>query len=260
MPWLPQTTASLDIKQIARYAAVAKRFPACGLEVVVGIAAGRNDVHNWKRVKPNWRDTKVFDFSERPSNEEYITQVQVYSQLAIGQARTDITKLNDLIDRFVNLSRPAQDEVLAFLRTKDVADLTELERLPLWESLIGLAKKHRRHSDVEWAMSEADLVRIEEAAAALKPKKSGLIHRRLFSEIDHELYDESGDWDTQKKNLEAKRRDAVKDVLATDGIVGVIEFARTVAKPGIVGASLAEIDEPLANLADLSAACSRATK
>ena len=151
-------------------------------------------------------------------------------------------KLNDLIDRFTGLSFPAKEEILAFLLSNDAVAMPDSKRLPLWESLISLANKHRRHPDAGWVMPTDDLTRLEEAAARLTPSKP-LIFRRLFSGIDFDLYEQGEDWEAQRKKLETTCVNAVREVFVTDGFYGVLNFSKNVAKPGIVGSSLAMIDE-----------------
>src|SRR5438552_8516999 len=82
---------------------------------------------------------------------------------------------------------------------------------------------------------------IEVVAAGLRPDTPELLHRRLFVQHDFELMDEKGDFERQRKELDAKRQSAVAEILKTPGITGGLAFAESVPAPSQVGEALSAV-------------------
>jgi hypothetical protein len=188
--------------------------------------------------KPTWRNFIPPSWSEGVTKREYWDQVSGYAGLAVNMASADILKLAELIDSLPELPTPAYSSVLDHLSTEEVLALPESDRLPLWEALTDLAAKHRKFTDAKWAMPMEMITRIEETAAKLAPKSASMIHRRLFSDRDFDLFEEKGDYKEQERNLSLKRQEAVRDIIKESQITGVLDFAQQVASPEKVGHAL----------------------
>jgi hypothetical protein len=166
----------------------------------------------------------------------------MYADLAVRVAKLDLTRLAELVDRLPNLPNPAHTHVLNYFASDDILALPEESRLRIWEALVDLAGKHRKFPDAQWVMSPEVIARIEEVAHALAPKSPEKIHRRIFSDRDFDLYEECGDYEAQQKNLSLRRQSAVRDILNSSHLDGLLEFAGKVANPGTVGLAFGQID------------------
>jgi hypothetical protein len=126
--------------------------------------------------------------------------------------------------------------------SKPVLELSEELRLPLWESLTAFAAKHRKFSNAQWVMPPEAIAKIEEAAAKLAPKSASLVHHRLFSEQDFELFEKLENYDEQQKRIGERRQAAVREILNIGKIDALLSFARSVKHPEAVGQALGNID------------------
>ena len=82
---------------------------------------------------------------------------------------------------------------------------------------------------------------IAEIAERLAPDAPNYRHQRLFSERDFDLYEEKGNYEEQRKELDERRQHAVAEVLAAGGVEAVLEFAKAVESPWRVGVAFGAI-------------------
>lgn len=233
LPWLPQTCASLAQRQTA-VAVLLDEVPQVAWKLLLSLLPKSLQASYGSR-KPAWRDMIPDDRPKGVTPQQYWEQVAIYAALAIDAARSDLTRLADLIERLDDLPASAQEQLLTHLGSDSVRSLPETDRLQLWMELVDLTTKHTKFSDAEWAMTAEQVQKIAAAAERLAPHAPGLRHQRLFSERESDLYDEAGNYEHQRTQLEERRRTAVEEVLATGGVPAVIEFAGAVQSPWRVG-------------------------
>lgn len=239
LPWHPQTCATIQKRKTA-VELLLQEQPSVGWKLLQTLLPHMRGTTSGCR-KPAWRDFIPPDWSEGVTNHERWDQVSGYAELAVSMA-TDIPKLAELIDRLPDLPPPVYSNVLKHLSTDVVLALAEPDRLPLWEALIDLAAKHRKFADAQWAMPMEMITKIEKTAAKLTPRSASLIHRRLFSNRDLDLFEEKGDYEEQQRNLNLRRQEAIRDIIKESQIAGVLDFAQHVASPEKVGHALGCIE------------------
>lgn len=192
--------------------------------------------------KPSWRNPIPNDWkrdvTEKEYEEEYRNLVLFYSELAVSMASNDMEKLNELVGHLDNLPKPHFDKILEHMSSKAVSSRPEEERLMIWTGLCNFTSRHRRFSDAKWALGSKIISKIEAVAAKLAPTNPLYLHRRLFAGHDFDLYEEKGNLEEQRKKLEERRQQAIKDILAHGGMNMIIQFAQAVESPSKVGFSL----------------------
>jgi hypothetical protein len=236
LPWHPQTCASIP-KRKAAVQLLLREHPPIGWKLLNALLPTMHGSTSGTR-KPVWRNFVPSGWPESVGKTEYWEQVTTYADLAVETAAADPSRLAELIDRLPELPREAHSRVLAHLGSDSVKELSEERRLPLWEALIDLVAKHRKFAKAQWAMPPEIVDRIEKTAAQLAPGSDNLRYRRVFSERDFDLYDAEGDFEQQRKALDSRRQEIVKNILTNGGIKTVIEFARQVDSPAKVGQAL----------------------
>jgi hypothetical protein len=246
LPWLPQTTSSIDKRKVA-LRTLQKEVPAVAWKLLLSLLPNQHPVSAGSH-KPSWRNIIPDDWKKGATQKEYWGQVAFYAELAVSMASHDMKKLNELVGQLNNLPQPYFDKVLEHLSSEAVCSKPEDERLALWTELTKFASKHRRFSAAKGNLSSEIVPKIECVAAKLAPTNPLNLHRRLFSGRDRDLYEEKGNWKEQRQKLEERRQQAIKDILAYGGMDVIIQFAEVVESPSHVGHSLgviaeAEIDE-----------------
>ncbi len=245
LPWLPQTTASIEKRMVA-LVTIEKEVPSVAWKLVLSLLPNQLQSSSGTH-KPTWRGTIPDDWEKGVSHKEYWEQVSSYAELAVSMARDDFEKLNELVNHLGNLPRPSFDEILALLSSEAITSKPEEERLTLWTRLADFALKHRRFSDAKWALDADTVSKIESIAAKLAPNNPLNLHRRLFSGNDFDLYEENGNWKEQREKLEQRRREAIQKILDYSGIDAVIQCAKSVESPSQVGRSLGSIADAMSD-------------
>jgi hypothetical protein len=240
LPWFPQTAAPIS-KRVNTIEALLREYPTVGWDVLMTLLPNAKTVTSGTR-KPTWNELIPKDWSDRQTNRDYWTQVAGYADLAVKTAAADLDKLSHLIERLPDLPEPALVRVLDHLASDQIAGLSESNRLSIWEALVDLAGKHRKFPDAQWSMSADEITKIEQTAAILAPKSPELLHRRLFSERDFDLFEETGNYEEQLASLNTKRQAAISAIVQKSGVNGVVQFATSVAAPRQVGDALGAMD------------------
>jgi hypothetical protein len=233
LPWFPQTAADVSIRRTA-LRTLLQEVPEIGWKVVLRLLLNAQQSSSMTR-KPAWREFIPDHWSEGVTQREFWEQTEAYSELAVDVAKTDPKNLTVLIDQLNNLSPAASAKLIDQLRSEEILTLSEEKRLPLWNELIDFVTRHKKFSSAPWAIGSDQLNQIEEAASKLAPFSPSLRHQRLFTERDHHLYEEHGNYHEQARRLEELRQTAVAEVFDCGGVTAIIQFAETVETPWRVG-------------------------
>ena len=241
LPWHVQTTASFEKRQAA-LKTVLKEQSAVGWQLLLGLLPHSHASTTGCR-QPTWRDYIPRDWKDEVSQTEYWEQITAYTELLVGLAQESAEKLGELIRHLPDLPPPAHESLLNYLRSQEIANLPESERLPLWESLDKIVRQHRKAAaaDAQWALPEQALLKIEETANALAPQAPELKYQRLFGNQDFDLFDGRGNYDEQRERLDRERQRAVQTILTGGRLKDVLVFAQNVAAPYQVGRALGVI-------------------
>lgn len=236
LPWLPQTLASIEKRQVA-VKVIFNEWPDIAWNLLVQLLPGQHQT-SFGTHKPSWRRTIPDDWENEVTNQEYWQQTLFYAELAVASVGEDTGRLTVLIDHFDHLPAPAFDQLLEVLSSKPIIGLHEEKRVLIWDHLNQLSNKHRRYSDANWALPDNLITRIENIAEQLAPTNPFNLYQHLFSNRDFDLYDENGDWEEQQKKTEARRESAISEIFRLNGAEGIIRFADNVSAPNKVGSIL----------------------
>jgi hypothetical protein len=239
LPWHPQTLASID-KRVTSVKAIRSDFPDVAWKILLTLLPRSHQTTSGTH-KPRWRKVVPDDWKPTVTHEEYLEQIEAYAALSVEMACEDMGRLIVLVDQLDNLPRPSFDAILDFLSSTAIVGLSEIERMPIWTRLSDFARKHHRFAGKDWALDEQLVSRIEVVAEILSPKSIEVLHRRLFSNRDFDLYEENDNWEEQRKKLELKREQAIQELLTALGIHGVISFLENIEAPRQVGWTLGKI-------------------
>ena len=241
LPWHVQTTASLEMRKVA-IQNVLNEHPDVGWKLLLSLLPNNHSFTTGCR-QPVWRDYIPQDWSDGVSRKEYWDQITAYAHLMVELARENPDRMDELIKYLPDLPIPARATVLIHLESEAIVNLPEIDRLPLWERLDTLVRKHRQFADAKWALPEEILSKIEGVANTLAPEAAELKYQRLFGNQDYNLFEKKGNYDEQRKLLEEARLAAVRTILASGGVPAVVKFANSVAAPFQVGRALGRIDD-----------------
>ncbi|VVM24173.1 hypothetical protein BSPWISOXPB_1582 [uncultured Gammaproteobacteria bacterium] len=94
--------------------------------------------------KPSWRKTIPEDWKKGVTNSEYWEQSRFCAELIVEQADFDVVKLASLVGNYHHLPSPASTTLRGKLLSDHCLDLSEQDRMPLWDALCKLIARHRK--------------------------------------------------------------------------------------------------------------------
>ncbi|WP_087508161.1 hypothetical protein [Cellulomonas iranensis] len=114
-------------------------------------------------------------------------------------------------------------------------------RSRLHDALRDKTARHREYADTAWAMPDSELVALEAATEALRPRDPVRGCAWLFASDWVELGDvgRRDDLAAYDAELARRRADAVRDIVGVEGLDGVLRLADVSGSPHAAGAALA---------------------
>lgn len=235
LPWLPQTTASMENRRVA-IQTLKKEVPSCAWHTLLSLLPNQHQT-SYGTHKPIWRQTIPENWEKGVAHREYREQVSFYADLTFQMAEGDSVRMAKLVGVLDNLPLPVFDKLLEYLGSVTVAALPEADRTRLWSALVEFTAKHRRYAYTDLALGSDLLDKIDEVAMGLAPESPFKLRRRLFSGDDFALYEQTGDWEEQAKILDKRRQSAIREIYASGGADEVVRFSNSVASPSQVGSA-----------------------
>ena len=239
LPWLPQTTASIEKRRVA-LRTLQIEFPAVAWRLLLNLLPEQHQT-SFRTRRPEWRNTIPDDWQEGVGADEYWQQVSSYVDITVEMASDDLEKLKELIDRLDKLTLTAFEKVLEYLSSEAISSQPEGRRAILWEQLTRFARRHRSFPDADWSLPSEIVSEIEEVAAQIAPETPPYQHRITFSKDVFDLYVGTGDWKERMNQVEKHRHEAIAEILTYGGVEAVVRFAEAVERPDLVGHSLGAV-------------------
>jgi len=238
LPWHPQTLASIK-KRFTAIEVLVKENPNVAWNLLISMLPSSNQTTIGSR-KPIYRNPISEDWKPSVTNVEYWEQVSTYAEYAIRLAKDNFKRLLEVIKNLSSLPNKAFNEAL--LQLQSFADYpNEDDKAMIWMELLKLSKWHERFPDAEWSLDSNALCRVKETLDVIQPKSLLDYYIFLFSDSEWEYYekeDDDDDWETQGKQLEERRRLALRNIIDYGGTDAIFELVKKVETPYKVGRSL----------------------
>ncbi|TMO70697.1 hypothetical protein [Pseudoalteromonas aurantia] len=233
LPWLPHTTANIDLR-FAAFNALKREFPDTAWKVILQLLPD-NMRTTFGTHTPTYRKFIPDDFQKDPSDEEYNKQIVHYCQSAVQLAKQDSIRIAELVDNLANLTKTAFDSAIDLLDSFASSNTDDEEKLSVWEHCLEIRNKHKKFSDAQWAMPQDQVDKLSVVIRSLKPTDHRLFNRRLFGQRSYDLFEDNGNWREQEEKLAQMRNEAVTSIFNDYEISGLLEFAETIYRPDLAG-------------------------
>lgn len=233
LPWLPQTCAASD-RRLAAVKIVLREQQAVGWKLLMELISGSRTMSAGTR-RPVWREIIPEGWSQSVTHGEYYHEVREYAELAMVLSEQNPHLLGEIVGQIDHLPDSVRDRLLELLESDSVREMPDVERTPIWRTLVDVVTRHQKYADAGWAMSPEVVSRISDVAEQIAPKSPTITHARLFDESEFALLERRGDFQSQLQEISARREAAVVEIAASGGPDAVIEFSKSVDEPGRVG-------------------------
>lgn len=239
LPWYPQTFAPID-KRFAAMRAIIKDSPDVGWRVLLELLPhGMGTTSGTHKAK--WRNPVPDDWEPNVTGAEHFAQIEQYAFMALKLASEDFSRLLELVGILDNLPKNPFEAALELLSSAETSSLDDDQKSELWRELTKFTNKHRRFTDAKWALPAEQVEHLEAIAAQLQPDDPRLLHKRLFSSDDFDLYEEKDSYEEEQWKLLDKRIRAIGEIIELGGLEAVLEFTKTVESPYQVGCATAKL-------------------
>ena len=245
--WKPQTSASIE-KRIAIFDQLVKNHP--DIAWMIGHCQyNRRSGMAFNGIKPRWRDY-AFDSGRIVDRKESYEFEKHCVRTALSWPNITEEKLSDLIDSLELFDNDYQtwvwERVFEWTKTPTA---TDQERSSLRNKIcteINLNARRMISKGVPKTDVDAKINQAKDIYDILKPSDIVLKHVWLFTigriqnswdDIDKDPYD----FDTRDQHIDKQRKSAIKEIIITEGIPGIIRLASLSETPYIVGNTLAKI-------------------
>jgi hypothetical protein len=236
--WLPQTSVPLD-RRLAVLDGLRVRHPTVSWPLLLTMLPDSHSVgfsHS-----PRYRDWKppetgTYDPERHESFVAAGTRLVVDADMAPD-------RWAELAGRFDDLPPPVFDAAVDVLQGLAANEVGARVRASVWEPLHALVLRHQRYSDADWAMPPERIERLDALQSALSPADVGPRIEWLFDDDIPDLPEEGGrDFDASRyrETLAKRRRDAIAELIAAEGLKGVIALAQATKYAGYVGTAVAD--------------------
>lgn len=246
LPWLPQTTASVE-QRIRVLRILPRKVPDIGWRLLLDLLPTFNSTSSYTR-RPSWHDWAL-NWSQGIPNAEYWQQIQACGDLLIKLVGTDTGRWVDVIEQFENFPESAQARLIGRLREFDISALETAAQKKISDALREKINWHRSYPDADWVLPADTLDELEGVKERFEPQD--LLARYLWLFSHPHLIDGLQDsWQRREEKFFQLRRDALEEILHHDGWPRVLELVGASEESREVGlvlgkAQLLESDAPI---------------
>ena len=239
LPWYPQTMAE-PMNRIAAVERIIRDSPGIGWKLLIALLPNKI-THSTEHMRPLWREGVPLEMPKgNISDEEYWSQEEKYSELLVKSIK-ELSQIIEVIQNIDNLTKTALD---CFIQSLNTMKFLEDDETVIWNALLSTQQRIKRQisEDMQYSLSNEYIDKINDLVEQFTPRDKVKKYRRLFDKADYELYEDLGDWESGKKNLEYQRVQALRDILSNSNIKELIKLVEEVKYPYQLGIALGSID------------------
>ncbi|MBI4538941.1 MAG: helix-turn-helix transcriptional regulator [Gemmatimonadetes bacterium] len=242
-PWFPQTAASLD-QRLGVLDMLRQREPEAAWALMESMLP-QFHATGFYSARPEWWDWAP-EGQPKVTRGEYAAAVRQVVKRMLDDAGAAGARWGAVIEALPMLSASDHAAVVARLQELDVDALTPEDRAAIWEHLRKLVADHRSFPDAAWAMPAEIVDRVDALRGQFEPSDPVSRYGWLFAHLTtlpEGLPLSHGDWETRQAAIETKRTEALRAVLASTGVAGVLAIADHAEQPDCVGRTAGQLPE-----------------
>jgi hypothetical protein len=237
LPWLPQTSAGLDIRL-----SVLKDLRDHEREISWRLFAAllpRYHDHSTYNPKPQWRDWVVEGAGTGATNYDISRQTSAIIGWMIEDAAESPDRWAALIAALDNVGPDEFNAITTSLAMILDAETGDEYRAAMFDALRELLSRHRSFPKANWALSSERLYKIEALFITATPVDAFLRLRWLFSNRPQLPEGREGEWEKHQELVFLRQQEAVKELYAKLGMAGVVDLEGHVERSDELGRVLA---------------------
>ena len=240
-PWLPQTAASPQ-QRLRVLDKLREQEPEPAWALMKSMLPEFRGVGTYT-ARPIWREWAPDSSVPATRSDRSLVVREI-----VGRMLADVgfsgQRWAGLIDALPMLGPHEHTAVVAALQEINLQGLSASERATIWDQLRKLVADHRSFAGADWAMAPDTVTRVDDLRSRFEPSDSVARYGWLFDGTPR-LPDASpvleSDWSTQEAAVEAKRIEAIEQLMRSCGLDGVLALTDGTEEPEAVGRTLAKV-------------------
>jgi len=246
--WHPGTNATMEEK-LAAIDLILVCEPHTGWDLLANLLPDSTGSISHTTSKPRWRD--IGDLPKgimtRRGQVKYLSAIV---DRALDQVGSDPERWRGILHSLRFIGSILQDKALNLLSSIVKDQMPDDKVKALWEILRDYINEHRAFRDADWAVSEALLEKMDDILASIAPDDLVERNRWLFDEWLPDLPSRGEDIDQEERKVEELRQQAVRAILQTQGLEGLVKLGTTCKLPGFVASASVPLMVDIAMLRD----------
>lgn len=218
VPWKPQTLASSE-KQYQAVKQIATQYPKIGRHLLIQLLPNITNTVG-SIATPVWKTTSYGNHIDDSSvaYEQYWKQEDLYAQLLIDMS--DST--DDLIEVVEYISHLTKNSLQLLLNKIDatIKGISDKDKIQLWNAL----QKIDLNDLPKNKLTTSQIKSFKDVLNKLSPKDPIIRYAYLFNHYDHELVNNATNYRDGVKQLRQNQEQAIKEVLDSKGVTGIIRL------------------------------------
>jgi hypothetical protein len=241
LPWCPQTSVGLD-KRVEVLEKLREVVPDISWKLLLSILPKGHDTVT-PSPKPQWLDLSL-DPPEPVTYALLRKGAEITAGMLMADVSVDVKKWEMLLQRYADFTPAQHEEIISKLKATVVASKDKSLRNTVWAGIRKILNHHRAYPEAKWRMPESELEKLEIIYESLVPSDSVEKILWLFSDYETMLPKPTGrGWQEDQAEATKHRAEAVKVMLASSGVDAVLNLARSVKNPRLVGAALVDANK-----------------
>lgn len=239
--WIRNTDAAADIK-LRALDGLRHHTPEVAWPLLLTLLPRDHD-HSSPTHRPKWRDWGQEQDRHPPNTEVRLFLTGIVERL-LEDACGCVERLLSLLSKHQQFSNADRETLLTMLET--AAQQTEGQpRTKLWETLRELVARQKEFPEATWAIKGEDLDRLETLRDMVQPSDVVDRYRWLFGQTPHlGVRHEAGQHAKRHEALMQARKEALNEILLTEGTAGLQRLINELEQPGLalwVGRALGQL-------------------
>ncbi len=239
VPWHPCTMATVD-ERISAFDQLVARCPGVAWRCALSLLPSDHQ-STMGATKPEFRQWGVSEPKPVPAVDYYKFLDAVADRL-LRMVGTDATKWKELAAAFPKLIHNLPEKATAIvnaLMEVDTGQWCAAERREMGELIREMIERHEEFPDSDWSLAPEDLETLRPLADKFRPENLADEFRHLFTNDLRLRNTQEMSYEEEQTLLWNERQEAIKKMLAANGLDGVLAWARDVKSPEVLASALA---------------------
>jgi hypothetical protein len=232
--WLPQTAAELT-QRLRVLDLVRERANDVAWQLMCQLLPEPHAL-SMPTCEPRWREW-VPDPQIRPTFGEIWKATAELVERLIVDAGVDVQRWSNLVEQLEDLPDPQREKVIAALLGLNQVELASSDCTLVCEAIRTTIARSKNYPGTYWALSSESIEGLQRTLERLEPADLSAKHGWLFAN-DAMLGIEGADYSSRDEALTEVQRRAVEEIHSQDGSDGLLDMARRVKEPYLLGIAI----------------------